>query len=224
MITWVASYPRSGNTFARILLQNALGIDSYSLYGDVKDIAPNKRTADLVGHKSLPRGFSIEKARAAKRRYVIKTHELSPNTQDHAIYIIRDGRECMWSYQNYLADFWDVQPTMLDLIRGNVDFGRWVDHVRSWHPSHRPNTLLVHFHEMVNSPKETVDRFAAFLHARPRAYDPATFQQLHKINPQMFRAGRPDDWRTHMPAKLEAEFWQGSGEIMQEFGYARNRT
>jgi hypothetical protein len=40
MIVWLASYPRSGNTFVRTLLHSAFGLESYSLHCDEGDFPP----------------------------------------------------------------------------------------------------------------------------------------------------------------------------------------
>jgi len=88
MIIWLASYPRSGNTFLRIVLNKCFNIKTYSVYGDKFDIASHKKTSDVVGHKQLPENFEIETARKSKKLYLIKTHGYI-QTEDKVIVKIR---------------------------------------------------------------------------------------------------------------------------------------
>ena len=39
MIVWLASYPRSGNTFLRVVLHNVYGVSTYSVYEDNDPVA-----------------------------------------------------------------------------------------------------------------------------------------------------------------------------------------
>ena len=47
-ITWLASYPRSGNTFLRTILFNCFGIKTASIYPN--DLGRRKVLEDFVGH------------------------------------------------------------------------------------------------------------------------------------------------------------------------------
>lgn len=222
MITWLASYPRSGNTYLRVLLNQIFAQKTYSIYDDVKDIASDESTARVVGHVQLPRGFSEPKARAAKRRYLIKTHEPAPNDTDQAIYVIRDGRESMWSYKNYMRDYGYGDIKLRDFVLGDVDFGSWGSHVESWQPLHRPNTLLLRCEELVESPREAVEKIAGFLHLRKRTTRIHEFAELHKVNARIFRSGKRLAWTDHFSYRLHAEFWRRYGRIMEAYGYSKD--
>ena len=39
MVVWLASYPRSGNTFLRIVLHRLYGVPTYSVYDDDDPVA-----------------------------------------------------------------------------------------------------------------------------------------------------------------------------------------
>ncbi len=45
MLIGLASYPRSGNTFFRVLLNRYFGLQTYSLYDDPSDIGANRAVA-----------------------------------------------------------------------------------------------------------------------------------------------------------------------------------
>jgi len=68
MIVWLASYPRSGNTALRVLLNRVFGLETLSLYDDRTDIGASEERARLVGHRSHGRtaeAFAAEAAAAS---------------------------------------------------------------------------------------------------------------------------------------------------------------
>lgn len=54
MIVWLASYPRSGNTFLRVLFRHVFGIETYSVYNDLLDIGSDGDISAVTGHRPLP--------------------------------------------------------------------------------------------------------------------------------------------------------------------------
>ncbi len=139
MIIWIASYPRSGNTFLRVILNRIFQLKTHSIYDDAHDIAADDETAEMVGHAPLPDGFELQAARASDELYLIKTHELPPNHTDRAIYLIRDGREAVLSYANYRQTYHDpaisVAEGLNEITFGLDLFGSWGAHVRAWAPN-----------------------------------------------------------------------------------------
>jgi hypothetical protein len=53
VIVWLASYPRSGNTFLRVVLHNLYGVPTYSVYEDDDPVAERVGPA-LVGYRPKP--------------------------------------------------------------------------------------------------------------------------------------------------------------------------
>lgn len=72
MIVWLASYPRSGNTFLRVVLHNVYGVSTYSVYEDNDPVAQRVGPA-LVGYRPKPveRTQMIDGADV----YFVKTHK-----------------------------------------------------------------------------------------------------------------------------------------------------
>lgn len=224
MIIWLASYPRSGNTFFRVLLNAAFGLKTYSIYNDRFDIGADSATSEVVGHEFLPDGFDIEDARAAEALYVIKTHEL-PSTipgidADRVIYLIRDGRDSCLSYFNYIRDFHPTQrKSFLDVIHGNVFAESWSGHVAAWGPRERKNTLVVHFEELVTKPVEMLGCIADFLNMRMLGQVIPSFEALHATNSKFFRKGRISAWAGSLSEAEHNLFWAFHGGPMLEYGY-----
>ena len=148
---WLACYPRSGSSFLRLILNQAFGLRSTSLYEGESarwDIAPG--VADLVGHYERRR-----RADAAGKTglEIVKTNEPPPDNEP-AIYLVRDGRSAIVSYFHYLNDIQGLPATLEELIRGEIFPGFWADHCKAWSPVRRPRTLLLRYEELTRSPSD----------------------------------------------------------------------
>jgi hypothetical protein len=138
-LVWLASYPRSGNTFLRTILWQCFALRSASIYPT--DLGGNRKLEEYVGH--------IEHGPDAQIRFpengipLFKTHEHAED-KNPAIYVIRDGRAASVS----LWKFYDKSLPLENIIEGRHRFGTWSDHVRSWNPWERPNTLLLRYEDM----------------------------------------------------------------------------
>ena len=84
---YLASYPRSGNTFLRMVLLNCFGLKTGSIYP--ADLGRNQALERFVGHIEHDAFGDI--AFPQGNLPLLKTHEL-PRDDLPAIYIVRDGR------------------------------------------------------------------------------------------------------------------------------------
>lgn len=98
MIIWLGSYPRSGNTLFRLVLNYAYNIKSYSVTND--PLFDQIGMSGVVGHKPLP--LTLAEMKTAPGPYFVKTHEF-PQDDMPAIYIVRDGRDTLVSYAKFLG-------------------------------------------------------------------------------------------------------------------------
>jgi len=151
-ITWLASYPRSGNTLLRTILFNCFGLKSASLYP--QDLKGNKYLENIVGHIEHNKNNTISFPEDSLP--LVKTHELNKDDKP-SIYVIRDGRATCVSYFNYInrslieEGHYDKKISMRDIILGKHRFGKWCDHISSWDPLNRKNTLLIKYEDMVEN-------------------------------------------------------------------------
>jgi hypothetical protein len=222
MIVWLASYPRSGNTFFRIILNSIFEIKTYSIYDDISDIGADAKTSEVVGHEFLPEDFEISQAREEKKTYYIKTHEPFDervNARDKIIYLIRDGRESSLSLMKHLNIYSKQKMQLIDVIEGNTFVGKWSDHVSSWDPYKRENTLLVKFEELIQEPVKFIEVLSEFLKLMPIGEKIPTFEELKKINPKFFRSGKTDAWKQEYTQEEHILFWLLNGAVMYEHGY-----
>jgi len=215
MITWLASFPRSGNTLLRMMLFAGWGVRSTSLYRD--DLRGNERLAELTGHFDT----DIEVVKKGRRistpaNAVIKSHEANPYAirfpKERVIYGVRDGRAALVSLWLY----WKQEDKLLDVIAGSKRFGAWSNHVRNWTTredyvpviryeelSHRSEAAIQPLKEAFGPPPgnpwRPLDRRAEIAAADGRTVKPAS------------------DWREHWTEEADALFWERHGEVMRLF-------
>lgn len=229
MIIWLASYPRSGNTFFRLLLSHAFGTGTYSIYN------PDRRgpVGEIIGHQLMRR--SLEDMAQDPRPHFVKTHELPGQDAYPAIFLVRDGRDALVSYAHFILAYERPAPssdpvafrqTLHDLIVQDDSFGGWSANVLGW--SSRPATTVVKFEDLVRDPLPTVRRALAAIGLTPDGAACAaavpTFEELRARIPQFFRRGQVGAWQTEMPEALHDLFWQRHRRAMERFGYGRQAS
>lgn len=190
MIVWLASYPRSGNTFMRVLLNACFGLNSYSRYNDTSDVGADPELAKVAGHLSYDGDWESFYDRASKSndRVIIKTHS-APLDSAKTIYIVRDPRATIVSFHAYLERFSTLELNRKNTILGATAFGSWGEHVASWNPIKREDTLIVYFEELVRAPLSIARKVGAFLGIEVESDSLPSFENLQKINPRFFRSG-----------------------------------
>jgi Sulfotransferase domain len=226
MIIWLASYPRSGNTFFRMLLYHVCDLKTYSIYND--PLLDRIEASDIVGHALLPKPL-LELNRSPEICFV-KTHDL-PVDDNPAVYLVRDGRDALVSYAHLLLTYSSVarfdrlkarlklevwQPFLRDLIRndrrlGRATFGGWSGNVLAWlKRGERAKTAVVRYDDLVLQPEQcfraALDQLSVRLPGGGTS-KPPSFEELHQRWPQFFRKGKSGAWRDEMSPALEKLFW-----------------
>jgi len=184
-VTWLASYPRSGNTLLRLILKHCFGLSSQSLYQDQDFADPDVCT--MVGHEEIganARQF-VTIARRAGRSLYVKTHEPPAADQHPAIYVVRDGRSAVVSHTHYLREVLHRDVSLSDVITGKTGQS-WSQHVRAWVLPLRANTLVVHYEDLAAARQDVLAQIATFI-GRPlqRGFD-LSFDHLHALHPAFF--------------------------------------
>jgi hypothetical protein len=239
MIVWLASYPRSGNTYFRMLLHHLHGLKTYSVYDDPL-LERMDGSADAVGHEKLP--GSIDELDSHETVYLVKTHHL-PRDERPAIQIVRDGRDALVSYAKFMQSFenpfvsmgwlnravrsltgWKEDAAILQglILSSGGDFGSWAENVVAWR-SRSAQTGLVRYEDLVADPQGEVCRVLKELgisgYGRGAAADVPDFAKLNRLWPQFFRQGHSGTWRSVMTPRLERLFWKNHRQGMEKLGY-----
>ncbi|MEM9496078.1 MAG: sulfotransferase domain-containing protein [Pseudomonadota bacterium] len=220
MIVWLASYPRSGNTFVRMILREYFGVDTYSMYNDELDIGESRSFSNIVGHRSYQGGWDEFYASAAESDALtpIKTHDAPPDDAK-AIYIVRDPEAVMVSLYHYLQNFGRHEFTMEDVILGATSFGGWSAHLKAWNPKSRISTLFMKYEDIVAAPEKAAGDIAAFLNLEKKDAALPAFSELQKANPKFFRSGSDARNKSELSESQRALMHFLYGTEMRALGY-----
>ena len=227
MLVWLASYPRSGNTFLRIVLHRLYGVRTSVIY-DVDGVA-ERLGPEMVGFEERP--ASIAAMRASAQVHFIKTHRRRDDDVDDwdkAICLVRDGRESLvsWARQRCERPGHDFRTELqrmltMDKVRGTSTWGRTV---LSWVKPPAPHRVVLRYEDLVRDPRgsahEMVLRLGLVMSPLAGAALPS-FAELHEVDPRFFRRGRTGTYRDELPPDLHQLFWSRpeNVEAMAILGY-----
>lgn len=225
MIVWLASYPRSGNTYFRILLNHLYGIKTPTAYvgHDGTAFAVGK---ELVGH--VADEWTIEEMAAKSETLIVKTHRRAEDNYP-AIYLFRDGRDALVSYA-HLRDqdgksYEDVLRELITTSKSST--GTWGQNACHWLNRNEGNTVYISYEALMATPEQVVEQTLQQLNL---PYDlgkknksAPTFEELKQVNHDFFRRGIVGSYRDEMPSELQELFWAqpDNAEAMKRFGFGQ---
>lgn len=219
-VTWLASYPRSGNTLLRTILKRCFGQASQSIYGDTEFSDPD--ISEMIGREEVGDdvpGF-IARATGAGRSLYVKTHEMPPADRHPAIYVVRDGRSAVVSHAHYIREILGRAIELADVIEGKAGHS-WSRHVRAW--GGRPHTLLVRYEDLASGNAATLKKIADFI-GKPQLHSfDISFEALRAISPAFFRSGSDSANILEMDGEAMRLFERLHGETLRALGYGRGR-
>ncbi|WP_298283817.1 sulfotransferase domain-containing protein [Acidocella sp.] len=190
-IVWLASYPKSGNTWLRVFLHNYITqaatphsinrLTDFSLAECAAALfhAPGETLSDEAVQKNRPR-VHAELAGLGPELVFVKTHNanlavhgvalVTPEVTAGAVYVVRDPRDVAVSYAAYLGR--DVDETIRFMaapgaVNGTDEaqvfelLSSWSGHVRSWVGGRQ--RLLVRYEDLVAEPERYFARIIRYL-------------------------------------------------------------
>lgn len=232
---FVASYPRSGSTWLRFLLFEALTRQDAG-FDDVNRIIP-----DVGMHQGasrlLPNGGRL-----------IKTHESYRPEYKRALYLVRDVRDVVLSEHAYQKAHGWIDCGLDEYIRlflaGRVNgYGAWQEHVRGWLESPLTSSgdlLLVRFQELRKDTLPQLQRIMDFLGVkvdsetlanairnnnvqRMRAKEEKTPQidarRMGDEEKRFVRKGAVGGWRETLTPNQVAQLERATAGILSRLGY-----
>jgi hypothetical protein len=233
VIVWLASYPRSGNTFLRIVLHRLYDVPTYSVYEDDDPVAQRVGPA-LVGYRPRPADRNV--MTDSPEVHFVKTHKRRKADGHPAIYLVRDGRDAVVSAARLRATTapapGEVQLRFEQLLREEItrpylesqpSSGSWGGNVLSWLDGTAPLAVL-RFEDLLADP-----RGAAIRAVSPLMPDLVpvvggsipSFDELHRIDPDFFRRGVLRSHQDEMSDELHELFWAQpeNAVAMRRLGY-----
>jgi hypothetical protein len=231
MIVWLASYPRSGNTFFRILLHRLFGLQTHSVYSGARlakrypeDAA---RLLSLAGQMEVE--CDLDLLQAGPGMHIVKTHDLPAGDTYPAIVLVRDGRDAVVSYAHYALKTEQgialpgrdlFEETLEQLIVGD-NFGGWSRSVNAW-IDRAGRDAAIRYEDLIVDPAgivaNTLRRLGVAVPAGGTALP--SFQELHAAVPWFFRRGKTGAWREEMPPHLQRLFLERHGGTLLRLGYS----
>jgi len=233
---FLASYPRSGNTWARFLLCEIL-TNHEAGFERVATTIPTIRLRPLHGPvpSLLPNGGRL-----------LRTHERYHKEYRKAVYFVRDPRDVVVS--NYEFERGDKHFPLNSLddfvaafVRGKTNsFGSWSNHVRGWIDSPVADTedlLVVRYEEMRSNTERVLSTIVKFLgiSVEPERIRKAVanndLQRMRLKEDQyhrrpldgagrQVRVGSVGGWQKRLsPAHVDL-IERHAGELLERFGYA----
>ena len=228
---WLASYPRSGNTFLRILFKEVYGIHTWEGYGKESplEIISKTKNEDL------------------KNPIIIKTHDLPDKTQiPHndlkSIYLVRDGRDAIVSMAYHRSQI--VKPGsnyLFNLLSNTLSpfgtsFGGWSKHVNQWS---KHADIIIKFEDLISSPITELKRLEKIIKLPKADYSKIpTFNDLQtkkfsfgsgknslsskqqqNVRKKFFRSGKIKTWKNQIPITVQDVFIHKHGEVLVKLGY-----
>ncbi len=157
--TFIASYPRSGNTWTRFLIANLIHPQDPVTFANIESIIPD---ASALSSRAL---------RRVPRPRLIKTHEYFEPRYRKVIYLVRDPRDVALSLYHFRRKYRSVddsypieQYVAQRFLPGDLDVS-WGEHVGSWLGTrmNHPGFLLVRYEDLLQDPVHELSRLAAFL-------------------------------------------------------------
>lgn len=223
MIVWIASYPRSGNSLLRTVINQTLHIGTYDEYqvGGQSNQEKPSRVREIVGRELWEGDWQAfyEKATDAEDVFLVKTHGF-PKDNQPAIYIVRDGRKAILSYSRYHRVFTQPPyPTLLEIILGLDYYGSWTQHYKAW--AFREKTLVVKYEDLLKPTEKLLAQIATKTkYAGQIAPWENPFEELHRERPDLFGSGSSTWSETkEWPPIFDAIFFHIHGQLMCELGY-----
>ena len=193
MIIWIASYPKSGNTYLRSFISSYYfskkGKFDFELllnilqFPSIKFVKKNMNS-ELEASKNWI--YSQQQFFAGDKIHFIKTHNSLNNYEGNsftskdltlgAIYIVRDPRNVITSmshhyslnYEQAYNKLRDEKATLLEKSRegdySNFTFlGSWSNHYRSWRSSTNFKTLFIKYEDLENNKYDTFKKIVEFI-------------------------------------------------------------
>lgn len=166
-ILWIASYPKSGNTWVRFIVASILA-------GEV--VNSSKRVESLTPDVHKTNSFKLQNDGA---KLCIKTHWLCRSQMRHysltrgAIYVARNPGDVLVSNLNYLNVPKEAWSTSVDtfIALGGVPrwmekhaFGSWIENVESWLYQQQPFPVhLIRYEDLLANPVKCIRDIGEFL-------------------------------------------------------------
>ena len=238
--TFIASFPKSGNTWVRFLVANLLhpGVVSFENI-DILIPPVHKHSFYFYLKMRSPR--------------IMKSHEYYDKRYKKAIYIVRDPRDVAVSYWHHRIKFrrieedYPIKDFTTDFLDGSVDkFGTWNENVGSWleaQENHDADILILRYEDLLQKTETEVSKIINYLKINNisdeivrNAITNSSFEKMSELeniqsktwgltqdtrqDMNFVRKGQAGGWKTELPPESAAQITESWRTLMERFGYS----
>ncbi len=237
--TFLVSYPKSGNTWCRLLIANLL--------------SPNKAADLWTINRLIPELEAVTKKQLTQmaRPRLIKSHFSFDPRYPRVIYIVRDPRDVVISEYHYqrkmrtITDQYPMSEYVSRFLAGTTcpEDGSWGEHVGSWLVARAldPRFLLVKYEALLSDTACELARIADFLavSASPQRLceivelssadrmrkleasqsDASSLMKTGRKDIPFVRAAKSGNWKSDLPDDLVRRIEGKWAPIMLYLGY-----
>ena len=236
--TFLVSYPKSGNTWARFLVANLAYPETPATFANINNLVPD------------PEALSKRRMSQVPSPRILKSHESFHPRYRRIIYVVRDPRDVALSQFHFhrkrkvIADDYPIDKFVKRFLGGETSpYGSWGEHVGSWVATRygQADFLLLRYEDMVSQIERELARVASFLKidAQPERISQAVarssadqMRQLEKAAAHVWsttketrqdiafvRTAKSGGWRSGLPAASVREIEAAWGPLMWRLGY-----
>ena len=227
---FIVSYPKSGNTWVRFLLANALYPEAEVDFHTIHELIPE------VGDEDMRRS-SLPPPR------LLKSHAPYRSAYPRVIYIVRDGRDVYTSYYHYGQPDLDDETTFEDFLEEDRWPSRWGEHVREWINATDGNDdiLVVGFEDLKDDSARELRRMLSFLDRESipesriqQAAEASSFENMRRLEQErsrkygdvdrFMRKGQVESWEELFTDRARDTFKRKEERVLIECRYEENEN
>lgn len=161
---FLVSYPKSGNTWVRILLANILNNNSTNIINlkNVGNYLPDSHVEKQRNYiMNLESDFNQLKVK------VVKSHDRFSRFYKNkkVIYVTRNLKNVLPSYYYYLSSRRKVEVNINDIYSGKIShsFGSWFQHLKNWIKKRNKNILFISYEDLKSNTNKELIKICNFI-------------------------------------------------------------
>jgi hypothetical protein len=236
--TFLVSYPKSGNTWVRLLLANLIHPQEVVTLTGADQLIPSVDGQSRRYFEQMP------------RPRVIKSHYPFCETYKRVIYVVRDPRDIAVSQYHFqvkrrvLDDGFPIDKFITSFVAGEVcPYGSWGENVASWTGARTgdPNFLIVRYEDLLRQTYDELSRIVLLLQMNASAerlslaVERSTAEKMRKMEKQegrlwastkdtrqdipFIRAATDGQWQSVLSPSSVQKIETAWGHLMLIFGY-----
>ena len=235
--TFLVSFPKSGNTWARFLIANLRFPEHHPNFGNIDELIP------------APLATTHRKLNRVPRPRIIKSHDCFDPRFKKVIYIVRDPRDVVLSQYHFhrkrelVQDASSIEAFTQRFLAGETaEYGSWGDHVTTWLGTSRnkPAFLLIRYEDLVADTYRELSKIASFLKvaASPDqialAVARSSSDEMRKLEKKQVqnsvltrgrqdigfvRSAKSGEWKQALPEHCVEAIEHAWGNVMTQVGY-----